>query len=182
MQIIDKNSENLPEGDYLQLCNLLRNVYVCKERKEMNTLFDYGTFDIFVPDQSREILEYFYSHYYRTSTDNEQMFLKSQMNYLEGELEIHRPIQRISKNVKSDAIRHYCYLNNITLAHYSPELFRENQMQNSSFVDEKNFQKGLRNICKGFIHMENTYRNLYRGVIMERIEKIEGWIDEIENL
>jgi len=30
--------------------------------------------------------------------------------------------------------------------------------------------------------MENNYRNMYRGVIMERLDKIEGWIEEVQNM
>jgi hypothetical protein len=59
---------------------------------------------------------------------------------------------------------------------------RNFQIENNLFVDEKKFQKHLQKICKGFIHMENTYRILYRGVVCERIEKIERWMDEIENM
>jgi hypothetical protein len=182
MRVIDKNSDKLPEGDYLELCNLLRNVFRNQERKEMNNLFDYENFHIHVNGQSDDVLDYFYDIYFQTSLDNECMFLKSQMTYLESELEIYRPIQRISKNVKLDAIRHYCSLNKISIRHYTPDTFREYQMQNNLYTDEKKFQKGLRNICKGFIHMENTYRTMYRGIIMDRIEKIEGWMEEIQDM
>ena len=182
MRVIDEISDKLPEGKYLELCNLLRNVYRKNDEKEMNPLFDYDNFHLRVNDQSDEVLEYFYNRYYDTSLDNEVVFFKSQIRHLESELEIHRPIQRTSKNIKLDAIRHYCQLNDIRMRHYTPDTFRERQIQNKLYTDEKTFQKGLRNICKGFIHMENTYRNMYRGVIMERIEKIEEWIIEIENI
>jgi hypothetical protein len=182
MRVIDDNSDKLPEGDYLQLCNLLRNVYRREERKEMNNLFDYENFDMYVPGQSDQVLDYFYDHYYQTSLDNERMFLKSQKNYLENELEIYKPIKRVSKHVRLDAIQHYCFLNNILITQHTPEKLREFQIANNLFVDEKKFQKHLQKIYKGFIHMENTYRNLYRGVVCERIEKIERWMDEIENM
>ena len=182
MRVIDENSNKLSEGDYLQLCNLLRNVYRYEERKEMNNLFDYRTFNMFVPGESEEERDYFYSHYYQTSLDNELMFMKSQRHYLESEIEIHRPIQRISKNVKLDAIKQYCGINDIRLGQYTIERFKEYHIINRLFVSDKIFENGLRNICKTFIHMENKYRNLYCGVIMERIEKIEGWLDTIEDM
>jgi hypothetical protein len=181
MRIIDENSDKLSEGDYLQLCNLLRNIYRDGESKEMNTLFDYESFNIYTPNQSEEILEYFHDHYYITSVDNDKFFLKAQMNYLESELEMHRPIQRISKNVKLDAIGYYCDLNNIRLTRNTVEMFKQYHIVNNLFVSEVIFQKSIHNICKSFIHIENTYRNLYRGVIMERIEKIEKWIDNLDD-
>jgi len=77
---------------------------------------------------------------------------------------------------------HYCHLNNISLTRYTSEKLKEYQIANSSFVDDKTFQKYLQKICKRFIHMENNYRNMYRGVIMERLDKIEGWIEEVQNM
>ena len=182
MRVIDQNSDKLPEGDYLELCNLLRNVFRNQERREMNNLFDYENFDMYVPGQSDRVLDYFYDHYYQLSLDNERIFLVTQKNFLEDELEQNRPIMRNSKNVRLDAIMHYCYLNNIPLTRYTPEKLKEYQIANNIFVDDKSFQKDLHKICKGFIHVENNYRSLYRGVIMERLEKIERWIEEIQNM
>src|SRR6056300_404749 len=104
MRVIDDNSDKLPEGDYLKLCNLLRNVYRREERKDMNMLVDYDTFNVYVPGQSDEVLDYFYDHYFQMSLENERLFLSSQKRYLESELEIHRPIMRISRRIKLDAI------------------------------------------------------------------------------
>ena len=87
MRVIDQNSDKLPEGDYLELCNLLRNVFRNQERREMNNLFDYENFDMYVPGQSDRVLDYFYDHYYQLSLDNERIFLVTQKNFLEDELE-----------------------------------------------------------------------------------------------
>ena len=182
MRVIDQNSDKLPEGDYLELCNLLRNVFRNQERKEMNNLFDYDDFDMYVPGQSEQVLNHFYDHYYQMSLDNERILFITQKNFLEDELEQHRPIRRVSKNIRLEAIMHYCHLNNISLTRYTSEKLKEYQIANSSFVDDKTFQKYLQKICKGFIHMENNYRNMYRGVIMERLDKIEGWIEEVQNM
>ena len=182
MRIIDENSDKLSEGDYLKLCNSLKNVYRHEECKDMNILLDYESFNLYVPGENDEFLDYFDTFYYQTSLDNEQLFLKTQMNYLESELDIHRPIQRITKLIKLDAIRHYCYLNNITLTQYTPELLKDYQILHNTYISEGKFKKSLQHICKSFIHVENTYRNLLRGAIMDRIEKIEGWIDILEEM
>ncbi len=182
MRIIDENSDKLSEGDYLKLCNSLKNVYRCEERKDLDNLIDYESFSLYTPRQSEEVSDYFYDFYFQTSLDNEQMFLKSQMHYLECELEMHRPIQRVTKLIKLDAIRHYCYLNNIILSQYTPEFFRDYKILHNTYISKGKFKKGLQNICKSFIHVENTYRNLLRGAIMDRIEKIEGWIDILEEM
>ena len=182
MRIIDENSDKLSEGDYLKLCNSLKNVYRCEERKDLDILLDYESFNLYVPGENDEFLDYFDTFYYQTSLDNEQLFLKTQMNYLESELEIHRPIRRTTKTITSDALRHYCYMNNITLTQYTPELFKNYQILHNTYISEGKFKKGLQNICKSFIRVENTYRNLARGAIMDRIEKIERWIENLEDM
>ena len=182
MRIIDDNSDKLSEGDYLQLCNSLKNMYRREECSDLNILLDYESFNLYVPDQSEEDLEYFDNYYYQVSLDNEQMFLKSQINYLETELEMHRPIRRTSKTITSDAIRHYCYRNNITLLYYTPDLFKDYKILHNTYISEGKFKKSLQQICKSFIQVENTYRNLLRGAIMDRIEKIEGWMDILEDM
>jgi hypothetical protein len=182
MRIIDENSDKLSEGDYLKLCNSLKNVYRCEERKDLDNLIDFESFNLYVPGENDEFLDYFDTFYYQTSLDNEQLFLKTQMNYLESELEIHRPIRRTTKTITSDALRHYCYMNNITLTQYTPELFKNYQILHNTYISEGKFKKGLQNICKSFIRVENTYRNLARGAIMDRIEKIERWIENLEDM
>ena len=182
MRIIDENSDKLSEGDYLKLCNSLKNVYRCEERKDLDNLIDFESFSLYTPGLEAEASDYFYEYYFQTSLDNEQLFLKTQMNYLESELDIHRPIQRTTKLIKLDAIRHYCYLNNITLTQYTPELLKDYQILHNTYISEGKFKKSLQHICKSFIHVENTYRNLLRGAIMDRIEKIERWVDILEEM
>ena len=48
MRVIDDNSHNLSEGDYLTLCNLLKNVYKSKNSQQLPTLFDYENFIFFI--------------------------------------------------------------------------------------------------------------------------------------
>jgi hypothetical protein len=73
-------------------------------------------------------------------------------------------------------------MNNITLTQYTPELFKNYQILHNTYISEGKFKKGLQNICKSFIRVENTYRNLARGAIMDRIEKIERWIENLEDM
>ena len=78
MRVIDDNSDKLPEGDYLKLCNYLKNVYKQEAKKDINTLVDYDTFNINVPGQDDQVLDYFYDHYYQMSLDNDRLLLSSQ--------------------------------------------------------------------------------------------------------
>jgi hypothetical protein len=182
MKIIDENSDKLSEGDYLQLCNLLKNVYKQEDQKDFNTLFDYESFNLYVPGQTDEALDHFYDHYFATSIDNDKYLLRSQKSFLEGELEDNKPIQRVSKYVKRDAIRHFCIINDITLPEYTPENLKAYQKTNNVFKCEKSFNKFIQRLSKGYIHIENTYRIMYRGVITDRLERIESWLYYVDNI
>jgi hypothetical protein len=182
MKIIDENSDKLPEGDYLRLCNLLKNVYKQEDQRDFNTLFDYESFNLYVPGQNDQTLDHFYDHYFAASLDNDKYFLKTQKRFLEDELDENKPIKRISKYVKRDAIQHYCIINAISLPEYTPDNLKIYQKTNNVFKSEKSFRDFLQRLCKGYIHIENTYRIMYRGVITDRLERIESWLYYVDNI
>ncbi len=54
MQIIDRNSEKFAEGDYLEVCNLLKKAY--NKRSDPVFFFDYENFGI-PPTQESEYVD-----------------------------------------------------------------------------------------------------------------------------
>ena len=135
MRLIDANSNTLPEGDYLAICNSLRNVFKDRTKQEMTNLFDYENFTIFIPDTTDDVLDYFYDHYYNASLEYDREFLGAQRVYLENELNVNRPIKRVTKYVKEMAIKHYCALHNILLGAYDTENLRK-------YHDDNNYDLG----------------------------------------
>lgn len=182
MRVIDKNSDKLPEGDYLELCNLLRNVFRNEERKVVNTIFNYENFDLYVPGQHPRVTDYFYDNYFTTSINHDRMFLRSQIAYLEGELEYSRPLQRISKYVKGDALIHYCSMNDINLDTCNEESLKQYKINNGTYIDDRTFKKYIHTICKGYIHIDNIYRVMYSNLILDRIERLSACLDDIDDL
>lgn len=182
MRVIDKNSDKLPEGDYLELCNLLRNVFRNEERKVVNTIFNYENFDLYVPGQHPRVTDYFYDNYFTTSINHDRTFLRSQIAYLEGELEYSRPQQRISKYVKQDALIHYCSMNDINIDECNEESLKQYKINNGTYIDDRTFKKYIRTICKGYMHIDNIYRVMYSNLILDRIERLSGCLDDLDDV
>lgn len=182
MRVIDKNSDKLPEGDYLELCNLLRNVFRNEERKVVNTIFNYENFDLYVPGQHPRVTDYFYDNYFTTSINHDRTFLRSQIAYLEGELEYSRPQQRISKYVKGDALIHYCSMNDINLDTCNEESLKQYKINNGTYIDDRTFKKYIHTICKGYMHIDNIYRVMYSNLILDRIERLSACLDDLDDV
>lgn len=184
MQIIDKNSPSLPEGDYLELCNRMKKLYKDKELKDMSTLIDYENFDIFVDTESGEVVDYFYDRYYLEGMNNEEEFINMQISYLQDEIKNNQKLRRISPSVKSAAIRHYCSMHNILLDDYTPECLRE---FNDTYGYDlghpgTTFEQGFQSMCRSYILVENQFRELYCKALEKRISKLNSWLDELEQM
>jgi len=182
MRVIDKNSDKLPEGDYLELCNLLRNVFRNEERKVVNTIFNYENFDLYVPGQHPRVTDYFFDNYFTTSINHDRTFLRSQIAYLEGELEYSRPLRRISKYVKQDALIHYCSMNDINIDECNEESLKQYKINNGTYADDRTFKKYIHTICKGYMHIDNIYRVMYSNLILDRIERLSACLDDLDDL
>ena len=184
MRVIDENSHTLPEGDYLTLCNLLRNIYTHKQNEEWSTLVDYELFDMYTPGESDDILDHFHDHFYNVSIANEEAFLRMQIEYLESELNNHTPLKRVTKYVKYHAIREYCTLNNVRIQQYDEEHLRAYLDEHQFDIGDPGtpFEKGLKKMYKSYIAIENTYRYIYSTNISRRIHKIYGWLTNLDDI
>lgn len=182
MRVIDKNSDKLPEGDYLELCNLLRNVFRNEERKVVNTIFNYENFDLYVPGQHPRVTDYFYDNYFTTSINHDRMLLRSQIMHLEDELEYSRPLQRISKYVKQDALIHYCSMNDINIDECNEESLKQYKINNGTYIDDRTFKKYIHTICKGYMHIDNIYRVMYSNLLLDRVERLSACLDDLDDL
>tara|TARA_B110000305_G_C19398164_1_gene618630 strand:- start:103 stop:618 length:516 start_codon:yes stop_codon:yes gene_type:complete len=161
MQLIDKHSDQIPEGDYLEICNNLKKVY--NKRTDPIFLFDYDEFYICTDIEDQNIKRYFTNYYFDRALEIDADLVSIQINYLENELLTHRPIRRISKPLRERVLRHYCRIYNINI---------EERYQH---FDNKFITK----CCRIFIELENEFRSNYTEAINKRIYILE---DTVENL
>jgi hypothetical protein len=184
MRIIDEHADKLPEGAYLEVCNHLQHAYRERTKRDMATIVDYENFDILLDDQPDDVLDHFYDYYYNISLMNEESFLLAQKRYLHAELDSNEPVRRTTKSIKIEAIKQYCILHNIVLDHYDEEHLRMYLDQSGCDLGDPgtSFEKGLKNMYKSYIALENNYRLTYSSSIKRRLNTINGWLENLEGM
>ena len=166
MQIIDQYSNVLPEGEYLEVCNILKKSY--EERNDPVYLFDYEDMGI-PPIAPTATFQYFYDYYFDKSLRMDSDFIQGQIRYLEDELDVSQPLKRITKGVRETVRRHCCMIQ----GDISGELTLEEM--NIGVVE-------FRNLCKTYLHIENDFREKYRNSIIEKIRWFESSEEHLESL
>lgn len=182
MQIIDENSNNISEGDYLKICNILKTIY--RDKEGPKTLIDYETFTIVDESQTDEINDHFYDYFYNMSVLNEINYAIIQRDYLETELYENRPIKRINKNVKLLAIGEFCKINNILLSEYTEKDLEAYLDRTGYDLCEPgvSFTQGIKRVYKSYMTVENIYRQIYRNAIQKKISELDSLLDKLEDM
>jgi hypothetical protein len=157
MQIIDQNSNVLPEGDYLEVCNLLKKSY--ETRTDPVYLFNYEDYRI-PPVAPPSTFQYFYDYYFDKGVRMDSQLLRIQIRFLEDELDTSQPLKRITKTVRETVRKHCCMINGDTMG----ELTLEDM--NLTPVE-------FRKMCKTYLNIENDFRSKYRNAIIQRIMLLE---------
>ena len=160
MQLIDKHSNVLPEGDYLEICNNLKSAY--NKRSEPVMFFDYDKFHIIHMSDEQRVISYFNNYYIDRSIELDSDFNQVKINYLGGELSSHQPIRRTSKPMREKVLMHYSRIYNV-----GPEIFDKKQVTQ---------------FCKKYIELENDFRSRYRDAIVKRLYWLEDSNDNLEEI
>lgn len=166
MQIIDENSTLLPEGDYLEVCNLLKKSY--DVRTDPVYLFEYDNFRI-PPVAPVETFRYFYDYYYDEGLRMDSDFIHGQIRYLEDELNTSQPLKRITKTIRAIVMRHCCMIHG--------DMTSELTLEDMNLTDTE-----FRNKCKTYIHVENDFRAKYRNAVIKKIMWLEESDSYLESL
>jgi hypothetical protein len=106
------------------------------------------------------------------------------MEYLLSERDRYKPLKRMTKNVKRDAIVHYCNLHNVLLDEYTAENLKVYHNEYGFVLGDANipFDQSLKQMYKSYMFIENEFRYNTRRLIEKRIERIDALIDELENM
>jgi hypothetical protein len=184
MQVIDQNAHNLPEGDYLKLCNTMRKLYKDKNSQNLRTIVDYENFNILPENESDNVLDHFHDYYYNESMMNEEYFIENQLEHLRRELSLNNPIKRVTKSIKEKAITQYCALHGIYLEYYDEETLRKRMDEHGCDIGDSGtkFDKGVRRLYKSYIAFENAYREIYRRGLNRKISELNGWLESLEEM
>lgn len=164
MEIIDQNSNVLSEGEYLEVCNLLKKSY--DVRTEPIFIFNYDEFNI-PPIAPMNTFEYFYDYYFDKALTLDCDLISLQINYLQDEINSNQEVKRLTKGIRETMRKHLCMIN----GDITGELSLEDMDVNAS---------EFRKICKNYIHVENYFRLKYRNLLKQRIERLEGAYDHLD--
>ena len=184
MRLIDENAVKLPEGDYLKICNSLQKLFRSREAIEMSPIFDYENFNFYLETENDTALDYFHDHYYTKSLEYDEEFLEIQLRYLQEQYESYRPFKRMTKRIRTDAIKHYCWMHNIYLERYNPEYLKKHHDEHGYDLGEREltFEDNLQFMYKSYFRIANQYRELYQEAIQNKMEKIRGWIANLQDM
>ena len=164
MQLIDRNSDKLPEGDYLEICNRLKKVY--SKRNDPTFFFDYENFEIPMIGPTGEVHDYFYEHYMNQAISLDMDYITGEIEYLQKELTQLQPLRRKTKNLKDVVVKHHCLSNDLV----PEEQTLETLGLNAEDVDS---------MTRSFMYMENTFREKYRNAIEKRLNNLEGALEKL---
>jgi len=186
MQLIDKNVDKLPEGDYLEICNRLKNAY--NKRADPEFFFDYDNFNIPPLGPTQEVHDYFRNYYMDQAISLESDYLSGQIEYLRKELESTHTLKRRTKFIQETCVRHYCLSNNLDPEDYINYIIRseEGEDRESTWqdtLDRLNLDKGnVMSMAKTYMLVENSFREQYREAIERKLEKLEEAEDKLDDI
>ena len=166
MQIIDQYSNVIPEGEYLEACNILKKSY--EERNDPIFLFDYDNFRI-PPVTPENTFHYFHDYYFDKAVRMDSDFINGSVRYLEDELDMSQPLRNITKAVKETVRQHCCAI--------------QGDITGSLTLEDMSIGVvEFRNLCKTYLHIENDFRERYRNSIVEKIRWFERSEEHMETL
>ena len=182
MQIIDRNSDSISEGDYLELCNRMKKLY--KTKGGYRTLFNYEEPMVDTLNQSDATIDYFENHYIDRALDVDKSFLEIQMDYILRERDAHKPIKRLTKRIRETAISHYCTMHNIILDENTPECLKSFHEESGYILGDlqDTFEVALDKLYKSYMYVENQYRYNLRDLVEKRAERMAWMIDDLDSV
>jgi len=171
MQIIDKHADKMPDGDYLELCNVMRDIY----KNEVETITDTITGRSIFPEGmlidnielDDESVRHFQNVYENSMRAFDVQLKEMEIKMIDKLIKNIKTIRRITPKIRTRALHHYYESHNIYIDDYTTETFE-------ALVGDKH---ELRSICNGYIATENAYRRTVVRDLHRRCAKI---CEEIE--
>lgn len=165
MQIIDRYTDKISEGDYLEICDKLKQAY--NKRSDPVYMFDYDNFTIPPVGPDEVTVHHFYDFYYERAVDLDSELLQDQMAYLHREYETYQPLRRASPRIKEQVKTHFCRIHGL-----------DRTDLDEADINKKEFKR----TCKTFMYLENSFRARYREAVEKRIRWLELSQDNLETV
>lgn len=163
MQIIDENSEKIYEGDYLELCQLLKSAY----NKRADPVYFFTEREDFIPSTSElthEMETHMSEYLMDRSYSLDEEYLNDQIGYLQNEYDYHKPLNRLTKRLKGIAKSHFVMAHNLTVE-------QTEELTGAEITD----------ITRKYMRVENAFREDYRAALLQKMDWLMEAHDRLGN-
>lgn len=173
MTLIDKNSQVLPEGDYLEICDALKEAF--HEPSKSASIFPGTVMDELGDDD--DSASYFTEYYNDYAYSIECDFNHTQIEILEKMCADMKPLSYATASIKDLAIRHYCSINHIHDIEFTEDGLRR-YLEDSGNVlsathEKRGFKTAVKEMYKSFLLLENNFRRECVQAFNDRIREIK---------
>jgi len=169
MRIVDEHAHKIPEGDYLELCNVMRDLYNEKDDEILSRMSVFNGFTVEEIGIEFEASEYFHDIFEERMNKMEILLKQTEMDRIKKLIHELRPVRRITTQIKRDVIQHFANINNFVLPDDSIEYFE-------LYVDS---DFGLTQMCRNYMDIENQFRQISIDDLNCRYRELQSDIDRI---
>ena len=186
--ILDGNSSKFKDGEYLEVCNLLRDVFksktqssnlitpnttrdfsgVLRTRITENRLANFG-----IPREA--VIRHFQNDYIYKFLVIKGENIESEYYRLEQLIDKIKFLNRRSQWVKNQTVKHWAAMNKVHLHDYTPKELRNYLASNGLTIGEpeQSFEYAFKNLCNIFMEVENLHREAYKDRLMQRMDELD---------
>ena len=186
--ILDGNSSKFKDGEYLEVCNLLRDVFksktqssnlitpnttrdfsgVLRTRITENRLANFG-----IPREA--VIRHFQNDYIYKFLVIKGENIESEYYRLEQLIDKIKFLNRRSPWVKNQTVKHRAAMNKVHLPDYTPKELRNYLASNGLTIGEpeQSFEYAFKNLCNIFMEVENLHREAYKDRLMQRMDELD---------
>ncbi len=186
--ILDGNSSKFKDGEYLEVCNLLRDVFksktqssnlitpnttrdfsgVLRTRITENRLANFG-----IPREA--VIRHFQNDYIYKFLVIKGENIESEYYRLEQLIDKIKFLNRRSPWVKNQTVKHWAAMNKVHLPDYAPKELRNYLASNGLTIGEpeQSFEYAFKNLCNIFMEVENLHREAYKDRLMQRMDELD---------
>jgi len=191
--ILDGNSSKFKDGEYLEVCNLLRDVFksktqssnlitpnttrdfsgVLRTRITENRLANFG-----IPREA--VIRHFQNDYIYKFLVIKGENIESEYYRLEQLIDKIKFLNRRSPWVKNQTVKHWAAMNKVHLPDYTPKELRNYLASNGLTIGEpeQSFEYAFKNLCNIFMEVENLHREAYKDRLMQRMDELDDAEEE----
>ena len=180
--IIDKNSNVIPEGDYLELCGATRSIFLDKSHVNNSIFGKEDSFPIQLQSLNGRMRNYFEHVFSEENKDIEYNVLMATLTALRKELKDLKPFKRITQKIRKNTIHSFVEIHNLQLEENTykslEQLYKDGKILTNQ--NNKPFSAIFKSLCQTYVDLANIQMDNTAVKIKKRIASIEDYLELIQ--